>query len=156
MDEGIEPLFALLSTGDTAGYNAFLSATTNKLELSFSQALGFARAHQWHIINQAKEAQARYYRHVVIMVGTAMALSLLIALLSSVFLGRMVLRPLRTAQVHFDRLASGHLTQRVDVTTRNEIGALFEALRSMPETSEERLREEKCVSRGRSRWSPLQ
>src|SRR3546814_6210999 len=58
MDEGIEPLFALLSTGDTAGYNAFLSATTNKLELSFSQALGFARAHQWHIINQAKEARS--------------------------------------------------------------------------------------------------
>src|SRR3546814_21021622 len=75
IDEGIKPLFALLSTGDTAGYNAFLSATTNKLELSFSQAMGFARAHQWHIINQAKQAQARYYRHVVIMVGTALALS---------------------------------------------------------------------------------
>src|SRR3546814_12289385 len=99
---------------------------SNKLERSFSQARGFARAHQWHIINQAKEAQARYYRHVVIMVGAAMALSLLIALLSYVFLWRMVLRPLRTAQVHFDRIASGNLTQRVDVTTRNEIGPLFD------------------------------
>src|SRR3546814_2325079 len=46
----------------------------------------------------------------------------------------MVLRPLRTAQVHFDRIASGNLTQRVDVTTRNEIGALFDALRRMQES----------------------
>src|SRR3546814_10736549 len=46
----------------------------------------------------------------------------------------MVLRPLRTAQVHFDRIASGNLTQRVDVTTRNEIGALFDALRRMLES----------------------
>jgi len=134
MNKGVKPLFGLITQGDIAGYNNYLSSTTKNLENDFSQALGFARAHQWHIINQAKQAQADYYRRVMILVGVAMAVSLLIALLSYVFLGRVVLRPLRTAQSHFDRIASGNLTQRVEVRTRNEIGVLFDALRRMQDS----------------------
>src|SRR3546814_6031972 len=46
----------------------------------------------------------------------------------------MVLRPLRLAGTHFDRIAGGDLTQRVEASSRNEIGVLYEALRRMQES----------------------
>src|SRR3546814_7171860 len=46
----------------------------------------------------------------------------------------MVLRPLRLAGTHFDRIAGGDLTQRVEASSRNEIGVLYEALRRLQES----------------------
>src|SRR5690606_9652605 len=48
--------------------------------------------------------------------------------------GRVVVRPLVEAGTHFDRIAGGDLTQRVEVRSRNEIGVLYEALRRMQES----------------------
>lgn len=134
IEKGVKPLYGLLATGDIAGYNAYLTAHTNKLENTFFQTLGLERAHEWRAMNQAKQSQAKNYKLVMALVGAAIVASLLIAVLSYVFLGRMVLRPLRTAQAHFDRIASGNLTQRVEAVARNEIGVLFDALRRMQES----------------------
>src|SRR3546814_4815969 len=48
--------------------------------------------------------------------------------------GRVVGKPLNAAGTHFDRIAGGGLTQRVEVRSRNEIGVLYEALRRMQES----------------------
>src|SRR3546814_6318360 len=63
-----------------------------------------------------------------------MVLSVLIALLAYVMLGRIVLRPLHTAKAHFERIAQGDLTDQIEVWSRNEIGVLFEALRRMQQS----------------------
>ena len=50
------------------------------------------------------------------------------------FISRQVLQPLKDAALHFDRIASGDLTQRVAVNSHNEIGVLFTALKRMQES----------------------
>jgi methyl-accepting chemotaxis protein len=134
MSKGVGPLFDFATKGDVTGYANYLASTTQDLEDSFSQALGFARATQWRTTNATQTAQAANYRRITVVVAAATGVSLLIALLVYFMLGRIVLRPLRTAQSHFARIASGDLTQPVEVKTRNEIGVLFEALRSMQES----------------------
>jgi len=49
------------------------------------------------------------------------------------FLTRHVLKPLEKANEHFDRIASGDLTQRIVAKTQNEIGQLFQSLARMQE-----------------------
>src|SRR3546814_2016478 len=49
------------------------------------------------------------------------------------FLRRRVLLPLKEAGQHFDRMAAGDLTARVEVRNSNEIGQLFGALKRMQE-----------------------
>lgn len=57
--------------------------------------------------------------------------ALLLALLCWAFVRRAVLLPLQDAGRHFDRIAAGDLTQRVEARSNNEIGMLFSALRRM-------------------------
>lgn len=134
MTGGVKPLFEPLSKGDIDGYHDFLSTTTASLEDDFYQALGVVHAHQRQLIASAEAAEQAHYQRVEIAVGVGVALAVLIALLAYVVLGRVVLRPLRVAQSHFERIASGDLTQRVEIKTRNEIGVLFDALRHMQES----------------------
>lgn len=61
------------------------------------------------------------------------AIAMLLSLLSWAFIRRGLLRPLNEAGRHFDRIASGDLTGRVDVRSKNEIGTLFDALKRMQE-----------------------
>jgi methyl-accepting chemotaxis protein-1 (serine sensor receptor) len=49
-------------------------------------------------------------------------------------LSRMVLRPLREAGQHFDKIAAGDLSQHVDVRSTNEIGILYSAVKRMQES----------------------
>jgi methyl-accepting chemotaxis protein-1 (serine sensor receptor) len=66
----------------------------------------------------------------VVMVIIAILLSISCWLV----LSRMVLRPLREAGVHFDRIAAGDLTQHVEVRSTNEIGILYAAVKRMQES----------------------
>ena len=59
--------------------------------------------------------------------------ALLLAALCWAFIRRGVLLPLREAGMHFDRIAGGDLTSRVETRSNNEIGALFAALKRMQE-----------------------
>jgi len=70
------------------------------------------------------------------MIATAVLVLAVFAfgLTSHWYVGRQVVRPLREAGQVFDRIASGDLTQRIEVRSGNEIGALFTALRRMQES----------------------
>src|SRR5690606_26056684 len=61
-------------------------------------------------------------------IGIGIFVGLLLMIAVRIVFGRTVIRPLREAGTHFDRIAEGDLTQRVSVTSRNEIGLLFDAL----------------------------
>ncbi|MFY2641555.1 methyl-accepting chemotaxis protein [Achromobacter insuavis] len=60
-----------------------------------------------------------------------LSVALLLAVLCWAFIRRGVLLPLQDAGRHFDRIAAGDLTQRVDARSSNEIGTLFSAVRRM-------------------------
>ncbi|HEU0229196.1 MAG TPA: methyl-accepting chemotaxis protein [Burkholderiaceae bacterium] len=134
MAGGVTPLFGFLAKGDISGYHDFLSTTSSSLEDDFYQTLGVVHAHQRQLIADSEAAEQMHYQRVVILVAIAVTLSVLIALLAYAVLGRVVLRPLRAAQSHFERIAAGDLTQRIEVRSRNEIGVLFDALRRMQES----------------------
>ena len=57
--------------------------------------------------------------------------ALLLTALCWTFIRRSVLQPLQEAGKHFDRIAAGDLTHRVEVRSNNEIGTLFASLKRM-------------------------
>ncbi|HUG58465.1 MAG TPA: methyl-accepting chemotaxis protein [Candidimonas sp.] len=134
MDGGVKPLFNMLLNSDVKEYHSFVGLTTLFLEEDLYSSLGSLNAYQQRIIDQAYQREAGQYDLVIQLVSVAMLVCVIIALVTYAFLSRMVLRPLRLAGTHFDRIAAGDLTQRIDVTSKNEIGGLYEAMRRMQES----------------------
>ncbi|MGO4396716.1 methyl-accepting chemotaxis protein [Achromobacter sp. PAB15] len=79
-------------------------------------------------------ASDRRYDQAEISTIIMLALALILAIGCWRFISRQVLSPLKDAAVHFDRIASGDLTQRVAVGADNEIGVLFAALKRMQDS----------------------
>ncbi|HUH60877.1 MAG TPA: methyl-accepting chemotaxis protein [Candidimonas sp.] len=134
MSDGVRPLFDMLSTGDIKAYHTFLGGTTLFLEEDLYSALGSLHAYQQRVIDDVYMKGSNQYELVIQLVAVAMLACLLIAVGTYAFLSRMVLRPLSFAGVHFDHIANGDLTHRIDVRSRNEIGALYESMRRMQES----------------------
>ncbi len=63
-----------------------------------------------------------------------LAISLALALGCWLFISRTVLRPLREAGDHFEKISGGDFTGRIDVRSTNEIGQLFGAIKRMQES----------------------
>ncbi len=61
-------------------------------------------------------------------------LAVVLALLAYVVLSRAVLRPLKQVGQHFEHMAAGDLTQRIEVESENEIGMLYFALKRMQDS----------------------
>ena len=134
MNGGVEPLFDFLEKGDVDGYNAFKDGTGEYMQDDLYGAVADFNKYQQQEIDRIAAEESAQYLLVMQLVGAGLLASLVISLLAYIFLGRVVLRPLRQAGAHFDRIAAGDLTQRVEVRSRNEIGVLFEALRRMQES----------------------
>lgn len=134
MDGGVQPMFDMLLNSDVKQYHRFLGQTTLLLEEDLYSALGGLHVYQQRLIDQAYQKEVSQYELVIQLVSVAMLLCLIIALVTYAFLSRMVLRPLRLAGTHFDRIAAGDLSHRIDVSSKNEIGVLYEAMRRMQES----------------------
>jgi len=80
-----------------------------------------------------EQAQTNFNRAMV-AVGVAVVLALVLMVLARVLFGRLVVRPLVEAGQHFDKIANGDLTNRVEVRSHNEIGQLFAAIKRMQES----------------------
>ena len=63
-----------------------------------------------------------------------LAITLALALGCWLFISRTVLRPLREAGDHFEKISGGDFTGRIDVRSTNEIGQLFGAIKRMQES----------------------
>ncbi len=72
--------------------------------------------------------QSRY-----ILIGL-IVLAVVLALWGYLTLSRSLLRPLKEVGVYFDHIASGDLTQRIDVESENEIGMLYIALKRLQDS----------------------
>ncbi len=134
MSGGVQPLFDMLASGQIKEYHTFLGGTTLFLEEDLYSSLRSLQGYQQRIIDQAYQREEGQYQLVIQLVSVAMLVCLAIALATYAFLNRMVLRPLRSAGTHFDKIAGGDFTQRVDIKSRNEIGVLYEAMRRMQES----------------------
>ncbi|MFW3615455.1 methyl-accepting chemotaxis protein [Billgrantia antri] len=72
-------------------------------------------------------------RNVTIIATTLLVVAVVAAFLIRIALMRVVVTPLREAIAHFQRIADGDLTARIEDRGRNEIGQLYAALKNMQE-----------------------
>lgn len=134
MDDGIEPMVQALESND---YTTFFYVNN---EFGMSRAATFEEAIREFVGYMAdKEQEMRDgstadFRTAMAAIAGAVLLGVLLMIIMRIVFGRVVVRPLRQAGAHFDRIAAGDLTQRIDVKSRNEIGALYEAMRRMQES----------------------
>jgi len=134
VQQGLNPLVAALEKADMPAYQKQVQTVQDALEGRFSRAIeafDFWRASK--MMDAHDVAQVRY-QFVLIAVAAGGVIAALLVFATYIFLRRRVLLPLKEAGQHFDRIAGGDLTARVDVRNTNEIGQLFAALKRMQES----------------------
>jgi len=133
IDDGVDTMVEALRSQD---YGTFYMVNTEygiPRSAAFVDAIGefgdYIRRSQ-----TAVEAEGqRKFEFAVAAVGAAALLAVLLMVAVRIVFGRIVLRPLSEAGRHFDRMAGGDLTGRVEVRSDNEIGALLSSLKRMQE-----------------------
>ncbi len=134
VQQGLGPLVAALEKADMTAYQKQVQSVQDALEGRFARAIeGFDFWRASKMLDAYEVAQVRY-QFVLMAVGAGGVIAALLVFATYVFLRRRVLQPLKEAGNHFDRIAGGDLTARVDVRNTNEIGQLFAALKRMQES----------------------
>ncbi len=134
MNSGVQPMFGMLARGDDSEYERMRDGALISMERELFNSWNALQAAQRAIIESTYQGEVDQYGLVIKLVAFGMLACVIIAFVTYAFLNRMVLRPLREAGMHFDRIASGDLTQRVRVESSNEIGVLYEAMRRMQDS----------------------
>ncbi|MDF8359990.1 methyl-accepting chemotaxis protein [Achromobacter anxifer] len=134
VQQGLTPLVAFLEKADMPAFQKQVQTVQDALEGRFARAIeGFDFWRASKTLDAHEVAQVRY-QFVLMAVGAGGVIAALLVFATYVFLRRRVLLPLKEAGHHFDRIAGGDLTARVDVRNTNEIGQLFAALKRMQES----------------------
>ncbi len=134
IQQGVQPLTAALEKADMPAYQTQVQKVQDALEGRFARAVeGFDFWRASKMLDAFEVAQVRY-QFVLLAVSAGGVIAALLVFATYVFLRRRVLQPLKDAGHHFDRIAGGDLTARVEVRNTNEIGQLFAALKRMQES----------------------
>ena len=133
IDDGVDTMLEALRSQDYSTFYMVNSQYGTPRSATFIEAI--AAFNDYIQAQQRAHAAAAHtnFQRAVMAVGVAVALSLLLMLLARLVFSRLVVRPLVEAGKHFDRIANGDLTAKVDVRNQNEIGQLFMALKRMQE-----------------------
>ncbi|HZH57241.1 MAG TPA: methyl-accepting chemotaxis protein [Burkholderiaceae bacterium] len=134
INTAVQPMFSALAAGNDAEYERVRDSVMPALERDLLTSWNTLRQAQQRVIDDTYQGEVDQYNLVVKLVALGMLACFLIAFITYAFLKRMVLRPLGNAGSHFDRIASGDLTKRIQVESSNEIGVLYEAMRRMQQS----------------------
>lgn len=134
MNRGVGPMFDAVAAGEDGEYERLRDSVVPALERDLFNSWNALQRAQQAVIDSTYQGEINQYELVVKLVAVGMLACFLIAFLTYVFLNRMVLRPLRVAGSHADRIAGGDLTQRIHVDSNNEIGVLLQAMARMQES----------------------
>ncbi len=134
IDDGVDPMVQALESSD---YITFYFVNN---EFGVARAESFQKAVNDFDNKQSQireafflDAEAALNRALMAM-GLAIFVGFILMIGIRVMFGRTVVRQLVHAGKHFDRIASGDLTNRIQVNSRNEIGVLYAAVRRMQES----------------------
>ncbi|ADP16081.1 methyl-accepting chemotaxis protein II 2 [Achromobacter xylosoxidans A8] len=106
------------------------SAANTALREAVGEVLAHIDSSTDELVSQAETAHGVSRTVTIVM----LAISLALALGCWLFISRTVLRPLREAGDHFEKISGGDFTGRIDVRSTNEIGQLFGAIKRMQES----------------------
>ncbi|OZI74677.1 methyl-accepting chemotaxis protein [Bordetella genomosp. 12] len=131
--EGLKRLQDALARQAIADYMQLIpevSAQNLRFDTSMEAYMSYVDGITDAYVAEAEVAHVQSNGVILALVG----LSIVLALGAALFISRKVLKPLVEAGGHFDRIAGGDLTARVEVRSSNEIGQLFGALKRMQES----------------------
>ncbi len=134
MSRGVAPMLDALARGEDGEYEHLRDYIVPPLERELLDSWNALQRAQQAVIDSTYQGEIDQYALVVKLVAVGMLACFLIAFLTYAFLNRMVLRPLRVAGSHADRIAGGDLTQRIHVDSSNEIGVLLQAMARMQDS----------------------
>ena len=134
IDDSVDPMVQALESNDYVTFYFVNNEFGATRALSFQKAVDDFNAKQ-DLIRESfyDEAEAAWQRALIAM-GIAAIVGFLLMIAVRVLFSRTVVRPLVQAGRHFDRIANGDLTNRIQVNSRNEIGVLYAAVRRMQES----------------------
>ncbi|EJL94300.1 methyl-accepting chemotaxis protein [Herbaspirillum sp. CF444] len=113
--------------------DAYAAATTSAEDADrvFASTLRTVIRHAESVRDALSAASEQRYTIAVYLAGGLFIFSLLLVGLYWMLFDRVLLRPLATTGMHFDRIAGGDLSSPVEGASRNEIGVLLGALQRM-------------------------
>lgn len=129
--EGMRPLAAALKGWNGIVVNQITDKLMTPLSASF---VDHVDNYQRHMRERGERSVAHADRVLTLAIGAAAGLCAfmcMLAIVSRLVFGRIVLRPLHIARHHFDRMANNDLTATINVRGDNEIGVLFSAMQRM-------------------------
>ncbi|WP_287814835.1 methyl-accepting chemotaxis protein [Achromobacter sp.] len=127
---GLDELDAALKERSVARYQQN-EARVRQADADFAKDMQVFLARVQERSDSVLDRSQTTYSTARISAVVLLSVALLLAVLCWAFIRRGVLLPLQDAGRHFDRIAAGDLTQRVDARSSNEIGTLFSAVRRM-------------------------
>ena len=97
----------------------------------FNTASAKLDAYQVAAAKQSYDESRAMASHIFDIAVAAIALGTILILVSSITLLRAILRPLEHALGHFEAMAKGDLSTRIEIGSRNEMGRLLQGLADM-------------------------
>ena len=131
LDDSVGPMLDALRRSDYASFYYTNNEFGIARSMAFQQAVeGFTGYISGVYQRQYRAAEAGF-RTAVATIGAALVLGLILIVAMRIVFARVVVRRLVEAGRHFDRIADGDLTERIETGANNEIGQLYESLRRM-------------------------
>ncbi|ALS59647.1 methyl-accepting chemotaxis protein [Pandoraea norimbergensis] len=134
VNEGILPALKAIESGDIPDFHAKTVMDVPRLFGDYTKAMTTLAD------LQVKNAQDRYdvaqtrYTLVMWMVGIGLIVGLVVGLITQITLTRAIVGPIDDAIKHFEKIAGGDLTQRIDVWNDTETGRLFKGVKHMQDS----------------------
>jgi methyl-accepting chemotaxis protein-1 (serine sensor receptor) len=134
LHDGVEPEFAAARAGDLAAYLAIAHTKIIPMFIAFDNAVAaVVKGRQ----QRAEQLQADSQANISLMntlIVVAMVLALVLVVVIRFAMRGLIVQPLSDAVAHFERIASGDLTQPVLGYGKNEIGRLFGGIKRMQDS----------------------
>ena len=132
--DGVDPEFAALRANDPAAYHAIADTKIPPMFLAYDNvASTVIKAMQQHAVDQQSSAQSNISLMTSLIIGVTV-IALLLVLGIRFALRGLIVQPLNDATACFERIASGDLSEQINVFSRNEIGRLFAGIKRMQES----------------------
>ncbi|CAB3738586.1 hypothetical protein LMG24238_06441 [Paraburkholderia sediminicola] len=132
--DGVDPEFTALRANDPAAYHAIADTKIPPMFLAYDNvASSVIKAMQQHAVDQQTSAQSNISLMTTLIIGVTVIALLLVVGIRFALRG-LIVQPLNDATACFERIASGDLSEQINVFSRNEIGRLFGAIKRMQES----------------------
>ncbi|MEA3084512.1 MAG: methyl-accepting chemotaxis protein serine sensor receptor [Paraburkholderia sp.] len=134
MHDGIDPEFAALKANDMAAYHAIADTNISPMFIAYDTAASAViKALQQSAVDQQASAQANISLMTSLIIGVTVIALLLVVGIRFALRG-LIVQPLNDATACFERIASGDLSEQIEVFSRNEVGRLFAGIKRMQDS----------------------